>query len=107
MARIAVSHGITDSEPGKHRIETMVGVENEVQRIVSSPVSFPSLPKKLLRAERRMNLQSFLQAFFDFFFKGGHFRARFQAHEMDFARSHAQSRARNVHQFLHRHVAFR
>ena len=46
MARMAVSQGITDSEPASNTgLNRRFASKTEVHRIVSSPVSFPFLPR--------------------------------------------------------------
>ena len=47
------------------------------------------LTDELFRAERGMNPDALYQALFNFFFRSGHFLARFEAHEVHFTSAHA------------------
>ena len=102
-----MSHGMIVSVPGaKVGLNRCCASNTEVQRDHFEPGHFAVLTDKLLRPERRMDLDSLDQAFFNLFFGSGHFFARFEANEVHFPRAHAQGLAGDVHELFHGDVHF-
>ena len=91
----------------ENRIEAVLGVEYRSAVNCLEPCQLPVLTDKPPGAARRMNLQAFVEGLINLFFEGRHFGTRFQAHHVNFPRAQTQRGAGDIHQLLHRHVAFR